>query len=454
MGELSGNPFFPLLEEVIMLRALFGFGRKNRFPQRPAPKAVRPRSWQPLLEELESRLTPNCTEKAGLANVVIACKGGGDTVTIERVTTPFAGPKVKVTATGLPTPKQYDCTALASLTANMEPIGAAPNPGGNTINVLGTCSSPVAINQETFGGVGDQVNVGNAVNGIQDILGQLTIENTPDYNTITVHDEADPGAPGAFLDTVGGGTFGRILMGPADIRYEYADTKSITINTSKVNGNFVNVQSTGVPTTLNGNGTVADLTTVYVGNAVNGMQDIRGTLNINNVPSYTQLFLDDSADPFGGQHAILSANNVSGRVHGLAPADIVYETAFADVKNLTIYGSNSGSNTFCVLSTYANTPVTIFTGWFGDTINIGNSVNGLSDIHSTVNLVDAFAFADTINFNNVGGPNDNYVAAANNVTDTTLAFTIVNFSQPPWLMQYWGNGAWAGVIPGFGPPPC
>src|SRR5262249_2889540 len=156
-------------------------------------------------------------------------------------------------------------------------------------------------------------------------------------------------------------------------------------------------------------------TTVNVGNATNGLQDIRGPLNITNVPSYTQLNVDDTAD-LVGQSAVLSANNVTGTIHNLAPADITYETTYADVSGLTIRASNGGPNTFCILSTYSNTPVTLYTGRQGDTINIGNSGNGLSAIQSTVNLVNA-TLSDTIGLINRNGPGDRYNVNVGNVTD-------------------------------------
>jgi hypothetical protein len=340
--------------------------------------------------------------------------------------------------------------------------------GSSTVSVEGTCASPVVINQEgPHGGPGDRVFVGNGANGLQDIQGQLTIENTPALNTITVDDTADPMFHTASLDTFGADPFGRITgLTPlgTPIQYECADTSSVTIKTSAVNGNVVNVLKTCVSTTLSGNGTAADLTIVNVGNAANGVQDILGTLNVNNVPSYTQLNLDDSGYPGGGRNAVLSADNVAGRVHNLAPADIIYSTAASDVSGLTIYGSNSGSNTFCILSTYQFTPVTIHTGMFGDTVNIGNSANGLSAIQSTVNMVSAFAFSDAINLINVAGTNHTYNVNPNDVTDATLGRFVVTFRNPPWQLQYWNNAADAWfdftgglfpVVPGWpAPPPC
>jgi hypothetical protein len=141
--------------------------------------------------------------------------------------------------------------------------------------------------------------------------------------------------------TVGNGAtsgFGVIDgLAPADIFFKYFDTAQVTIATG-TGGNTVNVLATGVTTNLIGNG--GD--TVNIGN--NGsVQDILGTLNITNPPSYTTINVDDSADPFA-QNATLSQATINGdpnweNLSGLAPAAINYYDY--DVSSVAIWTNSS-----------------------------------------------------------------------------------------------------------------
>jgi hypothetical protein len=235
--------------------------------------------------------------------------------------------------------------------------------GTNTINVLRTSSlAPVTIN----GSSRDTVNIG--VGGrVQDIGGNVTIENPPSFTAINVDDSADSFPRQVLLSTdtpPGDSPFGAITgLSPGAIIYEYGDTSSLTLNMGS--GATVDVLATGVPTTLVGHG----LTTVNVGVA-GSVQQIIGALNIENPPSFTTLNVDDSADTVPRLVSLFTFTSPSGTPSGaitdLAPASIVYK--YADTRSLTL---NTGSGaTVDVLATGVSTTLV---GHGPTTVNAGNS---------------------------------------------------------------------------------
>jgi hypothetical protein len=234
--------------------------------------------------------------------------------------------------------------------------------GPNTVNVLATSSAtPVTI----IGNGPSSVHVG-LVGGVQSILGDLNIGNPPSFTTITVDDSTDSAAHTTTLGsfTPAGDTKWGYIRGlaPANINFEYADTNSpLTIETGG-DGNVVNVLATGTTTNLVSHGQ----TTVTVGNSADGVQDIQGAFNIADPPSFTDVVVYDVADTVGR-----TATIDSGRITGLAPADITY--AESDVSSLTVNGA-SGGNTFTINNTPSNgefpLTTTLYSGSGADTVRV------------------------------------------------------------------------------------
>jgi len=134
---------------------------------------------------------------------------------------------------------------------------------GNTWNVLATGVTTQIVDGgragNPQGGFG-HVNVGNNVDGVQDIDGLLEIENPTSFNYITVNNSADPTSHPAITIsdptiTVFGNrkvTCGEIAgLAPALIQYVDDDTTSVTVQ-SGTGGDTFNVQHVAVPTTLIG----------------------------------------------------------------------------------------------------------------------------------------------------------------------------------------------------------
>jgi hypothetical protein len=225
----------------------------------------------------------------------------------------------------------------------------------------------------------DTINVGNA-GSVQSILGDLYVENAPNYNTLFVNDSADATARTVTLSTftpAGDTAWGKVAgLAPATINYEYADTSGVSIITG-TGANTVNVQATGVTTYIRDNGPA----TVNVGNA-SSVQGIQGQLDLDNPPNFNTLNIDDSADA-AARTVVLTTNpggNVNwGEVYGLAPAPISY--VYGDTSSMHLTTHPSG-DTIDVWATGVPTYIsTASTGTFGgyDTVNVGSegSVQGI-----------------------------------------------------------------------------
>src|SRR5262249_33601575 len=140
--------------------------------------------------------------------------------------------------------------------------------GGSTYSVLSTPDnvdmSPVPTNLTCDGQ--DTVNVGFA-GSVQSIWGTLTIENPPNYNTITIDDSADAAVTNTTVSTYtppGDTAFGSISgLAPGTINFENYDTTSVTIATGTASGDVVNVLASSVTTKVVSHG----VATVNVGNA-------------------------------------------------------------------------------------------------------------------------------------------------------------------------------------------
>jgi hypothetical protein len=199
--------------------------------------------------------------------------------------------------------------------------------GDTTINVQSTFTQT-----SLTGGGHTTVNVGNA-GRLSDIWGLLDLRYSAALNV-------DNSADGLHHSNVAVRQIDfettRITgLAPADIIY---DVSTVTISTG-IGSNVVNVLSTpsGLRTRLIGH---SPTTTVNVGNSTDGVQEIRGSLEIRDTAGLAVLVVDDSANTMG-RTATLSVNGAFGVISGLAPANITYLTA--EVGWLVVNGGRGGN---------------------------------------------------------------------------------------------------------------
>jgi hypothetical protein len=254
----------------------------------------------------------------------------------------------------------------------------------STLNV--TSASSDTVNVQNTGSWGllnitsnghSTVNLGDNGN-VQGIYGTVNIENPPSYTALNIDDSADPnGHSNVVLDTFtpsGDSPWGSVTgLAPGSINYEYDDTSSVSITTG-VLADTINVHATGVTTNLSsGSGDY----TVNVGNG-GSVQNILGTLNIENPPSFTTLTLDDSADSTGRTvwlNTFTSGSDTPwASITGLAPAAINYEQNDI-VSPVTIKGG-LGGNTFNVVALPSQS-IDLNTGGGNDKVNVQTTSGSL-----------------------------------------------------------------------------
>ena len=270
--------------------------------------------------------------------------------------------------------------------------------GDDTDNVFAT---PLGVPLHVAGGGNDTVNLGNG-GSVQNLRGNVVIENYSALTTVNVDDSSDGTARTVTLSTVvladaGVGDLepdtdlaGQIGgLAPATITYEYYDTGSVSIR-GGTGGNLWYIRGTGVTTNLFANG----YDTVNVGNS-GSVQGIVGVLNLQDEPSFITLRVDDSADStartvtlstFTGSGSEGDGDSdLSGAITGLAPASINYE--YLDTSSVTIHGGTAG-NTWYMLGTGVTTD--LFANGH-DTVNVGNS-GSVQGIVGVLNLQDEPSF--------------------------------------------------------------
>jgi len=194
------------------------------------------------------------------------------------------------------------------------------------VNVLAT-TEPLGV----AGGGPLTVNLGNQ-GSVQGILGVVLVANPSSTTKVTVDDHADKVGRNVTVTNEGlfGATTGSLLefiVGPTPggIGISDAGTQQVTINTG-TGSNFVNVQSTGAPTSLVDYGQ----TGVIVGGNGISVQGIAAALTISNAAAgKSGIIIDDNADKVV-RNAILNKSSTLtgfGSLTGLAPAAINYEYA-------------------------------------------------------------------------------------------------------------------------------
>ena len=236
------------------------------------------------------------------------------------------------------------------------------------------------------------------------IQGPISVTNPPSLTDLIFHDENDATGQTWTLDNDDGVPSGSVAVtGSATTSYNPFDLASLTVNGGS-GGNTFNVNATSAfyPTTLN-TGTGDDTTNVFAtgdntldihgqagqdtvilgADPVVGMQNLFGTINVDNDLGFTDLTLDDSADTTG-QTALLFNDGTNGQVTGLSPATINYVND--DTSSLTVFGG-SGGNTFTVDGTISNiilSPVltSLNTGFGDDTTFVeATAAGGPLDVH-------------------------------------------------------------------------
>jgi hypothetical protein len=324
--------------------------------------------------------------------------------------------------------------------------------GNNTIvNVLATGTTTKIEEGPDGPSASLVVNVGSG-GSVQDIQGNLYINtglaagSFPDSTLVTIDDSADT-APHKNI-TLGNlnSTTGYVTnLAPAGIDYDYGDMTSLHVLTGH-GGDTVNVQATGTTTDLVSD----DLTTVNVTDH-GYVQNLVGTLNIENPPSLTTIVVDDSNGSqlvtwgFGGFiNPEDSEHNLDawGQIHGLAPAAINYE--YVDTESITVKGP-------VIQSVYVgdNGALTNLVGNGMMAVHVGNA-GSLADITAPLYIDNTVAGATTLSVNGSADTTVEQVTLESSSTVSSAAtWGAILFAPSPVAPEpapiYYDNAATAGV---------
>ena len=299
--------------------------------------------------------------------------------------------------------------------ADTSSVNLTTGTGFGIVNVLAT-GVPTNINDYGY----DQVNVGNS-GSVQGILAALSLQDTPDANTISIDDHADATARTVTLSTYssGGANWGAITgLAPAAINYKYADTSSVNLTTGTGFGT-VNVLATGVTTNINDYG----YDQVNVGNS-GSVQGILAALSLQDPPSHNTISIDDHADATARTVTLSTYSSGGanwGSITGLAPAAINYK--YADTTSVSLT-TGTGADTVNVLATGVPTNIN---DYGNDLVNVGNS-------GSVQGILAALSLQDT--------PADNTISIDDHADVTARTVTLSTYSS--------GGANW-GSITGLAP---
>jgi hypothetical protein len=230
---------------------------------------------------------------------------------------------------------------------------------GATVNVQ-SALAPLTIVGNSSTATINTVNIGY-LGSVAYIVADVTITNPSGFTTVIVDDSADDAAfhdsVALSTETISGSGYGRISnLATGTIRYKYADSRSVTVNTGS-GGGIVALAATGVATTLTGSGRH---TTVTVGDH-GDLSAIAAALTI----SGTDLIADGSAGGWS-PNINLTHTNLTGLSSG---AQINFLAA--GLHSLTVRGSPAGDYTYTITDTPAVIRgTTLYTGGAGNDVTV------------------------------------------------------------------------------------
>lgn len=299
------------------------------------------------------------------------------------------------------------------------PVAVIMGTGDDTLNVLST-DRPVMI-QGNSGS--DTVNIGNG-GSAQGILGAVDVSNYSSRTAVNIDDSADITARTATYTKTG-----VTGLAPAAITWVENDVRAVTLGMG-VGQDTVKVLSvhsgSGDPLTIHGTNGVDS---VYFGDASGNTQQILTPVMVDNVASYTAVYVDDSADTTGR-----SVTYSKTGITGVAPGHIGW--ASNDVGSVRLF-LGSGSDVVHVFSSNRNVSGRSFV----NVIDLGDGNNQCFVTGSGLGT----ASVNSI-YASVG--DDQFVISA--VPTDVSSVNIYGGSQAVWDELVYTGGPATGAFPGNG----
>ncbi len=204
----------------------------------------------------------------------------------------------------------------------------------NTVNVFNTSTNrPTTINN---GGGADIVNIGTS-NSLQQIQGNVTIQNDPSFTTLNLNNAADAVARTVSISQVAGNLGQLTGLAPGAILWDNADIAAINVTTG-TGADAINVFGVSEVMKITNAG---GRDTVAVGSSINGMQGITGNLTIQAFFGVDQPLVLNDANSNIARAATMTAVGIDYTISGLATGSITYR----DFGEVTVF-QGGGSDTF------------------------------------------------------------------------------------------------------------
>jgi hypothetical protein len=244
-------------------------------------------------------------------------------------------------------------------------IDTWPGTTGNSYDTIDIEQSGSGTTVEVNLGLGSEtINLGDS-RGLNDILGNVTIDDDPNPGSSTINivlnDRGDTAAQDITVEDLDGlSTWGQVTglgqNGLSDIDYEYSSNTTLTVDSDAAVGNAINVYATGVTTDIQ----IDAVTYVYLGSASDGSQDLFDSVSMSSyeggTPDEGNLFvtIDDLGDPtprtatvttftplvsYGD--GIFGPDTPWGSISGMTPNGTTISYEYADTNSVSIEGSSS-----------------------------------------------------------------------------------------------------------------
>ena len=297
--------------------------------------------------------------------------------------------------------------------------------GNDVLRVVN--SNGVRVNY--YGGPGDDVfDVGFASNTLTNI-GEAQIFAGAGNDSAFAYDGNNNGGQTYSVTST---RFDR--SGWGGLRF-FDDLENRTLTTGNT-ANTVNVfnTSTNRPTLIN-NGGGADV--VNLGSS-NSLQQIQGSVAIQNDPSFTTLNLNNSADAVARTLVVSQIAGNVGQLTGLAPGTISWDNADIAAINVT---TGTGADAVNVFGVSEIMQITNAGG--RDTVAVGSSINGMQSITGNLTIRAAFGTDQPLLLNDANSS----TARAATMTAVGIDYTIaglatgnVTFRDFGGVSVFHGNG--------------
>lgn len=300
-----------------------------------------------------------------------------------------------------------------------DPVAVIMGNNADTLTVQST-DRPVAIDG-TSGS--DTVVIGNG-GSVQGIVGAVDVSNFASRTALTIDDSADA-TPRTAIYTKTGVTG----IAPAAITWPQNDVSAVSLRmgTGQDTVKVWSVHSgSGNPLTIHGTNAVDS---VYFGDSTGSTQQILTPVMVDNIASYTSIFVDDSADT-----TARSVTYSNTGITGIAPGAIGW--ASNDVGSVRLY-LGSGSDVVHVASSNRNVSGRNFV----NVIDLGDGNN-----RCTI----TGAGLGTASVNSVYGDTGDDQFEISAVPTTVSSVTIYGGSQAVWDELVYTGGPASGAFPGNG----